>query len=65
MKVCEDVQASRVQRASASAWWRFPFWWGGRIAELDRPLLDVEGELRIVERQHLETAEDPTNATQS
>ena len=30
-----------------------------RIAELDRPLLDVEAELRIVERQLLETAEEP------
>ena len=30
-----------------------------RIAELDRPLLDVEAELRIVERQHLQAAEEP------
>ena len=30
-----------------------------RIAELDRPLLDVEAELRIVERQLLEAAEEP------
>jgi hypothetical protein len=35
------------------------------IAKLNRPLLDVEAELGKVERQFLEAAEKPDDATQS